>query len=173
MADKTRKELHKTFEQFNFKITADANLRIVNFLDVTFDVSNGKFKPYRKHNDDPLYIDRHSNHPPSIIKQLQTTINKRISLLSSDEQPFQETAPIYQNALRHSHFNHKLDYLKETPQQSRRNRQRRIIWFNPSFIKSVKTNIGTNFLSMIDKHILPHHKLHKIFNSNTGWVSYS
>ena len=38
-------------------------------LDVTFDLGNGKSKPYRKPNDDPLYIDRHSNHPPSIIKQ--------------------------------------------------------------------------------------------------------
>ncbi len=77
---------------------------IVNFLDVTFDLNNGKFKPYRKPNDDPLYINRHSNHPPSIIKQLPTSINKRISALSADEQTFHESAPIYQNALRHTQF---------------------------------------------------------------------
>ena len=70
------------------KITAEANLHAVNFLDVTFDLDNGKFKPYRKPNDDPLYINRHSNHPPSIIKQLPTSINKRISALSADEQTF-------------------------------------------------------------------------------------
>ena len=81
LADKTRKELHKCFEQFGLKITADPNLHVVNFLDVTFDLNNGKFKPYRKPNDDPLYINRHSNHPPSIIKQLPTSINKRISAL--------------------------------------------------------------------------------------------
>jgi hypothetical protein len=63
LADKTRKELLKTFEQFNLKITAQANLRVANFLDVTFDLGNGKFKSYRKTNDDPLYIDGHSNHP--------------------------------------------------------------------------------------------------------------
>ena len=58
--------------------------------------------------------------------------SKRISLLSSEEQTFQETAPLYQNALRHSNFNHKLGYMKETPQQARRrNSQRSIIWFNP------------------------------------------
>ena len=89
LADKTRKELHKCFEQFGLKITAEANLHVVNFLDVTFDLNNGKFKPYRKPNDDPLYINRHSNHPPSIIKQLPTSINKRISALSADEQTFQ------------------------------------------------------------------------------------
>ncbi len=45
---------------------------------------------------------RWTNHPPSIIKQLPTSINKRISALSADEQTFHESAPIYQNALRHS-----------------------------------------------------------------------
>ena len=28
------------------KITADSNLHAVNFLDVTFDLSTGKYKPY-------------------------------------------------------------------------------------------------------------------------------
>ncbi len=118
LADKTRKELHKCFEQFGLKITAEANLHVVNFLDVTFDLNNGKFKPYRKPNDDPLYINRHSNHPPSIIKQLPTSINKRISALLADEQTFHESAPIYQNALRHSDFDHKLDYMKQAPQKN-------------------------------------------------------
>ncbi len=93
LADKTRKELHKCFE-LGLKITAEANLHVVNFLDVTFDLNNGKFKPYRKPNDDALYINRHSNHPPSNIKQLPTSINKRISALSADEQTFHESAPI-------------------------------------------------------------------------------
>ena len=35
LADKTRKELHKVFEQSDLKITAEANLHVVNFLDVT------------------------------------------------------------------------------------------------------------------------------------------
>ena len=93
LADKTRKDLHKCFEQFGLKITAEANLHVVNFLDVTFDLNNGKFKSYTKPNDDPLYKNRHSNHPPSIIKQLPTSINKRISALSADEQTFHESAP--------------------------------------------------------------------------------
>ena len=102
LADKTRKELHKCFEQFGLKITAQASLHVVNFLDVAFDLNNGKFKTYRMPNNDPLYINRHSNHPPSITKQFPASINKRISALSADEQTFHESAPIYQNALRHS-----------------------------------------------------------------------
>ena len=42
LADKTRKELHKAFEQFGLKITAESNLHVVNFPDVTFDLSTGK-----------------------------------------------------------------------------------------------------------------------------------
>jgi hypothetical protein len=95
LADKTRKELHNIFELFDLKITAESNLRIVNFLDVTFDLNNGKYRPYRKPNDDPLYINRYSNHPPSNIRQLPTSINKRIALLSSDEQTFKDSAPAY------------------------------------------------------------------------------
>ena len=109
-------ELHKAFEQFGLKITAELNLHVVNFLDVTFDVSTGKYKPYRKPNDDPLYIHKHSNHSPSILRQLPTSINKRISTLSSDKQTFEDAAPAYQNALGHSNFSHKLEYT-----QGRRN----------------------------------------------------
>ena len=133
LLDKTRKELHKIFEQFDLKITAEVNMNVVNFLDVTFDLINAKHKPCRKPNDDPLYINRHSNHPPSITRQLPTAINKRIALLSSDEQTFKESTPIYQNALRHSNFDHEFTYTQDAPQRTRRNRQRNIIWFNTPF----------------------------------------
>ena len=168
LADKTRKEIHKIFEQFDLKITAEANLHVENFLDVTFDLTTGKHaQTYRKPNDDPLYIHKHSNHPPSILRRLPTSINKRISTLLSDKQTFQDAASTYQNALRHSNFRHKLN----TTQQPRRNRQRNIIWFNPPFSKNVKTNIARNFLSLVDTHFPAGHKLHKIFNRNTVKVS--
>ena len=79
-----------------------SGIKFKNFLDVTFDLSTGKYKPYRKPNDDPLYINKHSNHPPSILRQLPTSINKRISTLSSDKQTFEDAAPAYQSALGHS-----------------------------------------------------------------------
>ena len=75
-------------------------------MDVTFDLISGKHRPYRKPNDDPLYIHKHSNHPPSILRQLPISINKRISTLSSDKETFQDAAPTYQTALGHSNFTH-------------------------------------------------------------------
>ena len=173
LIDKTRKELHKIFEQFGLKITAESNLHVVNFLDVTFDLSTGKYKPYRKPNDDPLYTHKHSNHPPSILRQLPASINKRISTLSSDKQVFDDAVQTYQNALGHSNFSHKLEYMPHVTQQPRRNRLRNIIWFNPPFSKNVKTNIARSFLKLVDTHFPIGNKLHKIFNKNTVKVSYS
>ena len=37
MADKTRKELHKAFEQFGLKITAESNLHVVSSDKQTFE----------------------------------------------------------------------------------------------------------------------------------------
>ena len=71
-----------------------------------------------------------TNHPPSILRQLPVSINKRISTLSSDKETFQDAAPTYQTALGHSNFAHKLEYMPHVTHQSRGNRQRNIIWFN-------------------------------------------
>ena len=47
-------------------ITIQTNQKIVNYLDVTFDLNNGSYKPYRKPDNTPLYINVQSNHPPPI-----------------------------------------------------------------------------------------------------------
>ena len=86
LGDKARKDLIRIFESFGLKITAQANLKRVNFLDITFDLTNDTNGPYRKPNDEPLYINRLSNHPPSIIRELPLSINKRINKLSCDKE---------------------------------------------------------------------------------------
>ena len=88
LADKAGKNLIMVFDEFGLKIITQFNQKITNFLDITLNLNNGKHQPYRKLNEEPLYVDRHSNHPPSIIKQFPVSINKRISMLSSDEQSF-------------------------------------------------------------------------------------
>ena len=55
----------------------------------------------------------------------------------------------------------------------RRNRKRKIIWYNPPFSKNVKTKIAEEFLKLIDKHFPQRHKYHKLFNRNNVKVSYS
>jgi len=54
-------------------------LKICNFLDVTLNLSDGTYYPYGKPNNETLYIDSNSNHPPTIIKHLLAAIGRRIS----------------------------------------------------------------------------------------------
>ena len=110
LADKAGKSLLCIFHKLGFKITAEVNNQIVNYLDVTFNLQTGRYSAYRKPNNDPLYIDSRSNHPPYIIKHVPKSINKRISSLSSDQSSFDSSAPLYEDALHRSNYNVKLQY---------------------------------------------------------------
>ena len=53
------------------------------------------------------------------------------------------------------------------------NAYKKIIWFNPLFSKSVKSNIVRIFLRLYSKHFPRNHTMLKIFNRNTVKISYS
>ena len=46
-----------------------------------------------------MYVNANSKHHPSIIKAIPLGVNKRLNMISSDEEVFKEKAPIYQQAL--------------------------------------------------------------------------
>ena len=50
---------------------------------------------------------------------------------------------------------------------------RKIIWFNPPYNMNLKTNLGKEFLSLIDKNIPIDNPLSKIINRKTVKISYS
>ena len=108
-----RREIIKTFNTYNLSITIETNIRVVNFLDTTFDLINNIYKPYRKPNDNPVYINKNSNHPPTVLRQLAKSVSKRISETSSNEQIFKESIPIYEKALKKSGFQTKLNMLEK------------------------------------------------------------
>ena len=86
--ERLRKKLFRIFKSCGLKITIECNLVQADFLDVTFNLSSVKYCPYRKPNNNPLYINQKSNHPPSIIKQLPDMISSRVSATSCDEIEF-------------------------------------------------------------------------------------
>ena len=43
----------RTFQEHGLRIIIDTNLKVANFLDVTFELTTGKYHPYRKPNDHP------------------------------------------------------------------------------------------------------------------------
>ena len=68
--DQLRKKIIKIFKETGFKTDIETNLKIVNFLDMTFNLINDSYKPYKKPNETLLYINKNSNHPPQIIKKV-------------------------------------------------------------------------------------------------------
>lgn len=50
-SDSIRKEITKDFKDEGLKITIDANLKEVDFLDVTLNFPKESYKPYKKLND--------------------------------------------------------------------------------------------------------------------------
>ena len=85
---------------------------------------------------------------------------KRISTLSCNEHEF------------NSGFNYSMKFGAPV-ENARRNRNRKVIWFNPQYSLNVKTNIGKVFLKLVRKHFPRSHKLSKIFSLDTIKISYS
>ena len=53
-------------------------------------------------------------------------------------------------------FNHKLEYKPSNGQaRAKKSRKRRVTWFNPPYIMDVDTNVGKEFLKLIDFHFPP------------------
>ena len=147
---------------------AESNLKIVKYLDVTLNLNNGSFKPYHKPDDIIQYINKESNHPPSIIEHLPASIEKRLSNNSSDEKIFKEAAIYYEDTL------NKAGYINTSNQENKnKSRQWNVIWFNPPYSKSVTTRVLHKVLHLIDTHFPKTHIFNKIFSRNKVKVSYS
>ena len=172
-ANRVAKLLIAKFKEHGLKITIDQGLKVVNFLDVTFNLNDGTYRPYMKPNNQTVYVNRRSNHPGNVIKAVPSSVNKRLSNISSDANQFSESIHPYQNALNDAGYEHQLKFEPNSHNHTKRNRNRNIIWFNPPFSKHVKTNVGRKFLQLIDKHFPRDSILHKIFNRNNVKMSYS
>ena len=142
-------------------------------VNVTFNLANGTYRPYRKTNESLLYINTSSNHPPQVIKPLPTSISEQLSNNSSSEKIFNALKYESEIALKSSSYHQtKLIFNKTGHRKQKRNRNQNIIWFNPPFSRNVTTNVAKRFLNLLDIHFPKSNKLHKIFNRNTVKVSY-
>ena len=172
--DKVRKELIRMFQDHHLKLEIKCNLKSVDYLDITFDLTTGTYKPFNKMNNNPRYINANSNHPPSIVRDIPESVSKRITTNSCNENIFNAAAPFYNDILKNCGYINKIKYSPDASSRSRnKNRPRNIIWYNPPFSKNVKTNVAKTFLKLLNKHFGKTHKYHKIFNRNNVKISYS
>ena len=107
------------------RITIQTNLKVADFLDLSLNLSTESFYPFRKPNDQPLYIHHQSNHPPNIIRNLPASISRRLTDISSNKDVFADAKPLYDKALRESGFSAEMEYLERRKEQGRANRRTR------------------------------------------------
>ena len=89
--DKLRKKTNSIFKNINFIIEIVTNLTEADVLDVTFNLENNTYRPYKKSNEKLIYIDVSSNYPPQIKKRLTKIISDRLSRNSSNADTFNNT----------------------------------------------------------------------------------
>ena len=177
--EKIKKQMSAIFRNFGLEITIQANKKKVQFLDVYLDLEKGEYGPYLKPNDHPVYVHAGSNHPPKVLENIPKGINRRLSRISATKEIFEAAAPVYQAALEKSGYKYKLSYEEGLVQSAdmdkakkARKHNKDVIWFNPPYSQSVKTNVGRKFLQLLDKHFPPGTPLHSIFSRSKVKMSY-
>ena len=68
------------------------------------------YEPYRKPKNDPVYINKLSNHPSNIINEVPKAISKRLTSISCNKDVFDRNLGIYNTALKNSSFDQTLTY---------------------------------------------------------------
>ena len=178
--ENVKKKIIKVFKENDLKITIQTRLHKVDFLDVSFDLHENTYKPFKKPDNETKYINVHSNHPQNVKKDLPLMIEKRLSCLSKSKSVFDDSCNEYKTALRNSGHKDTLAYKENEIKNSKerkkkKTRKRKVIWYNPPYNEAVETNIGQQFLKLIDKHFGKKRKdnLHKIINRKTVKIGYS
>ena len=95
LINKIEKALHRIFKSNHLKISLEQKGHTVDFLDVTL----GTDGSYKKPNGTTKYVNKASNHPPSILKNIPKSIQKRLNTISSSEDEFGGAKDEYQNTL--------------------------------------------------------------------------
>ena len=146
--DKIRKNVSVIFNEFGLNITEQANLKVVNYLDITLNLPNEKYSRYRQLDNSPPYINSMSNHP--------TAITNRVSSLSCDAMEFNKAAPIYENALRSSGHTHNLQFTNEAsqkaPKKAKHNMKNSLVQ-SPVKAKNTQRNTGRQFPQIGRAHV--------------------
>ena len=126
-------------------------MKIVNYLDASLNLNNSHHKPYHKPDNKILYTHKDSNHPPSILKQMPTSIEKRISTLSFNETSFNKSKEIYQKGLEKSGYRQTLKYhpAKEIPAITNEIENEMLFGLTLHLVLLSKEKIGKHFLNLI------------------------
>ena len=87
---------------------------------------------------------------------------------------FLQAIPPYQEELDRCGYNYQLKFnpKKNRGSKKKKKRSKPVTWFNPPYSMNVATNVGQEFLKLIDKHFPPGNILHSVINRQTVKVGY-
>ena len=74
--------MKKIFKEHGLDIIIQCSMKIVNYLDVIFNLNDGIYMLYTKPNNEIKYINKGSDHSLSFIQQIILSIELRLSTLS-------------------------------------------------------------------------------------------
>ena len=147
--NKAIKDFAKVIWDLGLKITVQSKCKVVDYLDVMLNLTTGKYYPFRKPDNDPLYINAKSNHPPSTIEQIPTSTSIRILGLPHDQDKFDKSSQLQYTTMPWNPVGTtSKSIMLKTKEEKNQN--------GP-------TNIAKSFLYLIDKH----------FQSHTSSIKYS
>jgi hypothetical protein len=161
--EKYKKKMSEIFRKYKLDITIEANKK----KDIYLDLQKGENDSFRKPEDNPTYVSKESNHPLKVLEIIPKGVNKclrRISNLPQTIRMHWKEVGIISNYQPEENTNE-----SSVP---KRNRCRKIRYFNTPFSKDVKTNVGKQCLQAMDKHFPKGNTLHKIVNRNNVNISY-
>ena len=108
--DRKRKSIIKIFKECGLSITYEVNKKIVDFLGVRFNVNGKTYETCRKPNNEPVYINIQSNHPPNIMADIPKAIFKRLTNISCNKSVFDRNVDISDTPFKESYENHKTPF---------------------------------------------------------------
>ena len=83
-------------------------MKIVNHLDVTFNLNDSSYQPCQTHIIIYIYVE--SKHPPYIMKPNPKAIEKHLTQLSCNKEILNESTSFYEDNLQQYGYQQKLKY---------------------------------------------------------------
>ena len=170
--ERVRKRFHAILKEEGLSITTEGGSKIVDFLDVVLNLNDGSYHPYVKPNTKTTYVSTLSNHPKVVIQRIQDGVCKRLSRNSSDAENFYNHSAHFDVALKEAGHPGNIKF-EDRSEHKKKNRKRKVIWFNPPWCQSVRTNVAGTFLKLVRKHFGKGSALYHLFNDKKLKVSYS
>ena len=108
--ERISKKLRKLFLKHDLRITTEYGKNGTDYLNIYLDLKNNTYRQWKKPNNDPMYVNKHSSHPPIVLKQIPPMIEHMITRNCSSEEEFDKIKDDYQRSLTNCGYMHILKY---------------------------------------------------------------